>query len=154
MALKTSTDMKNLIVNTIAKNLAGTLGTGGSAIIRFYNGAQPASADDGTSGTCLGTIGGAAGIGLSWGGSNGTIGSTSGTVSFGTSVGYTGTAGTTGTAIWARLETFGTNIHGSAGTFRIDGDVGTASTSTFIVNSPAFTADGAISILSMNLSIG
>jgi len=163
MALRTSLDLRNLLVNTIVHQMAGTKGTGGSCLLRFYNGPQPASADDATSGTCLGTIGGGT-WGIGWGGSNGTVGATSGTVSLGTSVGYTGTMGAVGTAVWARMITYGTsffgtsdglgNSGGSAGTYVIDGDVGTASTSTFVVNSAVFSASGQFSLVGMNLTIG
>jgi len=149
MALKLSTDLKNYIVNQgIVKVMAGTMGTGGTTVMNIYTGSQPTSADAGTSGTLLCTI-----IGIGWGGSNGTIGATSGTTAFGTSVGYTGTAATTGTAGWARLETVGTGYTGSAATFRIDGDVGTGATCAFVINSVAITAAGAVTILSAPIAI-
>lgn len=150
MALKLSTDLKNFIINdAIVKKMAGTMGTGGTTVINIYTGSQPASADAGTSGILLCTI-----IGIGWGGSNGTIGATCGTVAFGTAGGYTGTAATGGTAGWARMETVGLGYTGSAATFRIDGDVGTASTSTFVVNSTVVTALGAVSVLSIPISVG
>jgi hypothetical protein len=149
-ALRLSTDLKNYIVNQgIVKQMAGTMGTGGTCVLQMYSGTQPATADAGTSGTLLATI-----IGIGWGGSNGTIGATSGTSAFGTAAGYTGTAATSGTIGWARLETVGTGYTGSAATHRIDGDVGTAATSTFVVNSCVVTALGAVSVLSMPISVG
>ena len=150
MALLLSTDLKNYIVNQgIIKQLAGTMGTGGTARLRIYNGSQPASADNGTNGTMLCEI-----INIGWGGTNGTIGATSGTAAFGTAAGYTGTAATSGTAVWARLETIGTGYTGSAATHRIDGEVGTAATSTFVINSTTITALGSVTILSMPISVG
>jgi hypothetical protein len=72
---------------------------------------------------------------------------------FGTSGGYTGTAATSGTLGWGRIETVGTGFTGSAATHRIDGEVGTAATSTFVVNSLVVTALGAVSVISMPVSI-
>lgn len=150
MALRLSTDLKNYIINQgIVKQMAGTMGTGGTASINLYTGSQPASADSGTSGTLLATI-----IGIGWGGSNGTIGSTQGLVAFGTAGGYTGTAATSGTIGWARMECVGTGFTGSAATHRIDGEVGTAATCTFVVNSTVVTALGSVSLISMPLSVG
>ena len=151
MALRFNKDAKNYIINQgIAKQLAGTMGTGGTASITIYTGDQPSDADtapSGTFGTTLCTI-----TGIGWGGSNGTRGATSGTVSFGTSGGYTGTAVETGTAGWARFQRIGTGFTGSAATFRMDGDVGTASTCTFVIDSVEITATGAVNILTCNLS--
>jgi hypothetical protein len=153
MALRLSTDLKNYLINTgIVKTMSGTIGTGGSAVLKIYTGSQPASADTapvGTSGTMLCEI-----INIGWGGSNGTRGATCGTVSHGSdAAGYIGTAAATGTAGWARLETFGTNSHGSAATFRIDGDVGVASTCSFVINSVSITASGAVTVLTLPISI-
>jgi len=151
-ALRLSTDLKNYIINQgIVKQMAGTMGTGGSTVIKIYTGTQPADADTaptGTSGTLLCQI-----IGIGWGGTNGTIGATCGTVSLGTSVGYTGTAEATGTAGWARMQTFGTNFTGSAGTFTIDGDVGTSGTSTFVINAVSITNLGSVSLLTAPINI-
>jgi len=150
MALRLSTDLKNYIVNQgIIKQLAGTMGTGGTSSLKIYTGSQPASADDGTSGTLLCTI-----INIGWGGTNGTVGATSGTAAFASAGGYTGTAVTSGTAGWARLETVGTGFTGSAATHRIDGDVGTGGTCAFVVNSTIITALGSVSVLSMPISVG
>ena len=149
MALKMSTDLKNYVINQgIVKMMAGTMGTGGTASIKIYSGTQATNADAGTCGTLLCTI-----IGIGWGGSNGTIGATSGTVSLGTSVGYIGTASYTGVAGWARMEAVGVGFTGSAATHRIDGDVGTASTCTFVINSTAITADGFVTLLTAPISI-
>jgi len=153
MALRFNTDMKNFIINqAIVKKLAGTMGTGGTASLKIYTGSQPDSADtapSGTSGTLLCTI-----SSIGWGGSNGTIGATGGTVAFGTAAGYAGTAVETGTAGWARMETFGTNYTGSAGTFRIDGDVGTASTGhTFVIDGVSITSGGVVTVLTCPVSL-
>lgn len=148
-ALRISTDLKNYIINQgFIKQMAGTAGTGGSCVIKIYSGSQPTNADAATNGTMLCEI-----IGIAWGGSNGTIGATSGTAALCSTSGYTGTAATTGTAGWARMETFGTGFTGSAGTFRIDGDVGTASTCTFVINSVSITAGGSVSLLTAPINI-
>jgi hypothetical protein len=150
MALRLSTDLKNYIVNQgVAKQIAGTMGTGGTAVLKLYTGSQPATADAGTTGTIFAPF-----IGIGWGGTNGTIGATSGTLAFGTAAGYTGTAETSGTIGWGRIETVGTGYTGSAATHRIDGDVGTAATCAFVVNSCVVTALGAVSVLSMPISVG
>lgn len=150
MALRLSTDLKNYVVNQgIIKQLAGTMGTGGTAVLSLYSGTQPTSADDGTNGTLLCQI-----INLAWGGSNGTIGATSGFAAFGTAAGYTGTASTSGTMAWGRIQTIGTGFTGSAATHRIDGDVGTSASAVFSVNSTIVTAGGAVTILTMPVSIG
>jgi hypothetical protein len=150
MALRLSTDLKNYIVNQgIAKQVAGTMGTGGTASLKIYTGSQPSLADDAASGTLLCTI-----SGIGWGGSNGTIGATSGTSALASTAGYSGTAATSGTAGWARMETVGTGFTGSAGTHRIDGDVGLASPSVFVISGLAMTAGGIVSLLSANLSAG
>lgn len=152
MALRLSNDLKNYIINQgIVKQMAGTAGTGGTCVIKIYSGTQPTNADTeptGTSGTMLCEI-----IGVGWGGSNGTIGATSGTASLGTASGYTGTAAATGTAGWARMRTYGTNFTGSAGTFTIDGNVGTASTCDFVINSASIVSTGAVSLLTAPIAI-
>jgi hypothetical protein len=153
MALRLSTDLKNYVINQgIIKTMSGTIGTGGTAVLNIYTGTQPSSADSepsGTSGTLLCQI-----INIGWGGSNGTRGATSGTVSHGSdAAGYTGTAVATGTAGWARLETFGTNAHGSAGNFRIDGNVGVASTCSFVIDSVSITNAGSVTLLTCPISM-
>jgi hypothetical protein len=152
MALKLSNDLKNYIINQgIIKQMAGTAGTGGTCEIKIYSGTQPTNADTeptGTSGTVLCQI-----IGIGWGGSNGTVGATCGTAAFGTAAGYTGTGAITGTAGWARMRTYGTNFLGSAGTYTIDGNVGTASTCDFVINSVSIVATGAVSLLTAPIAI-
>lgn len=147
MALRMSTDLKTYIVNQgIVHKMAGTTGNSGTGSIKIYSGSQPASADtEVSSEVLLCTI-----SGLGWGGTNG---ATQGTANFGSAGGYTGTAGTSGTAGWARMETVGVGYTGSAATFRMDGDVGTASTCTFVVNSVAVTAAGLVTIVSAPISI-
>lgn len=158
MALRITLETKNLLANTLVKALTGTTGTNGGALMKFYNGPQPVSADDATSGTCLGTIGAPQGklVGVSWGGSNGTVCSTSGTAALGGTGGFTGTMGTAGTVVWARITpgAEGTGFFSSAGTFALDGDVGTASTSTFVINTMVFSNTGAFNLIGMNLAIG
>lgn len=152
MALKFSTDLKNYIVNQgIAKQMAGTMGTGGTAAIGIYNGTQPVNADAGTSGTMLCEI-----IAMGWGGTgnDGTIGGTGGTVSLaGGAAGYSGTACSSGTASWARMVTVGSGFTGSAATHRIDGDVGTGATCAFIINVPIITAGATVTLLTAPISM-
>lgn len=128
MALYLGTALKNYIVNkAVITAMAGTCGTGGTASINIYSGAQPVNADAGTSGSLLCTI---SGIGWATG-----TGTTSGTAALANTAGYSGTAIATGTAGWARMQTIGVGYNGSAATHRIDGDVGTSGTATFIINS-------------------
>ena len=150
MALKLSTDFKNYILSRgIVATIAGTTGTGGTAVIKIYSGAQPANADtapSGTSGTMLCEI-----INIGW--AKTTMGATSGTASLGTSVGYSGTAAETGVAGWARFETVGSGFSGSAATFRMDGDVGTGATCAFVINSTELTNGGAVSLLTAPITL-
>ena len=149
MALKFSTDLKNYIVNkAIVEKLAGTCGTAGTAEINIYTGAQPATADTAASGTLLCTI-----IAMGWGTSS--IGATGGTAILAATsgLGYSGTAATTGTAGWARLQTVGLGYSGSAATFRVDGDVGTSSTSTFVINTTVITALETVTLLTAPISM-
>ena len=149
MALSISTDLKNYVLNQrVVKQMAGTNGTGGSAVLNIYCGSRPTSADAATAataGTLLARI-----INMGW---NGTFGATGGTAGLATT-GYTGTALTTGTATWARMETFGTGLTGSAATYRVDGDVGTASSNTFVINSPIITVGSMVTIVTNNISMG
>jgi hypothetical protein len=155
MALRLSKDLKSYVINQgIIHQMTGTMGTKGTCVIKIYTGSQPADADtapSGTSGTLLCQI-----INIGWGGVTGadsTVGTTSGTACLGSAGGYAGTAEATGTAGWARMQTFGTNYTGSAGTFNIDGDVGTAGTSTFVINSVSVTNLGAVTLLTAPISI-
>ena len=139
MALKFSTELKNCIINKgIIPQLCGTLGTAGTNVLRIYTGDQPANADAGTSGTLLCTINN-----IGWA----TAGT--GTASFATAGGYTGTASDDGTAGWARIE----RIHATAGTIRIDGEVGTATTCTFVIDGVSISSGGAVNILSCPISL-
>ena len=147
MALKLSTDLKRYIISQgVIKQMAGTAGTGGTCTLLLYTGTQPTNADTaptGTSGTILGTI-----SGIGWGG---TMGATSGTAALAGT--FVGTAGVTGTAGWARMRTYGTNFTGSAGTYTIDADVGTAATCTFVINSVSVTALESISLHTASISL-
>ena len=146
MALRFSTDLKNYIVNKgVVVQMAGTWGTAGTAEIKIYTGSQPASADSEATGTLLCTI-----ISIGW--SDG-VGATGGTAGLANTAGYTGTAATTGTAGWARIQRVGTGFSGSAATHRIDGDVGTASTCTFVINSASITAGGTVTLLTAPVSM-
>lgn len=146
MALKLSADLKNFIISQgIVEAIAGTCGTGGTAKLSIYSGSQPADADSATNGTVLCEI-----ENIGWGTN---FGATNGTAALAAESGYTGTASTSGTAGWARLETVSSGYAGSAATFRIDGDVGTASTHTFVINSVAITAGGIVSLLTAPVSL-
>jgi hypothetical protein len=146
MALKLSLDLKEYAISAgIVKCMAGTCGTGGTAQLEIYTGAQPADADSATSGTLLCTI-----TGIGWAT---TGGATSGTAALANAAGYTGTAATTGTAGWARMKTVGLGYTGSAATHVIDGDVGTASTCVFVINAVSITAGGVVSLLTAPISL-
>jgi len=146
MAQSISTDLKNYIINkSLVEALAGTCGTAGTASISIYSGSQPANADAGTAGTLLCVI-----SGVGWTAATGT---TSGTAALANTAGYDGTASTSGTAGWARFQTVATDYAGQAATFRIDGNVGTASTCTFVINSVSVTGGGIVSLLTAPISM-
>jgi hypothetical protein len=135
MALRLSEDLKNEVINHMIIKVAGTCYTAGTASIKIYTGSQPTNADtapSGVNGTLLCTI-----ISMGWGA--GTCGATAGTASLTSGSGYFGTAVATGTAGWARIQTVGADFTGSAGTYNIDGDVGTSGASTFVINSVSIT---------------
>jgi hypothetical protein len=137
MALRLSNNLKSMILSQMVDAIAGTVGTAGTASIIFYTGSQPASADSAASGTALCTI-----PNIGWG--DDTYATITGTSSLcGT---YTGTAGVTGTCGWARITTVGLDYQGTAATFTIDADVGTASTHTIVVNSVSMSSAGVVSL--------
>jgi hypothetical protein len=150
MALRLSNDLKNEVINHIVTQVAGTCYTAGTASIKIYTGSQPADADTapaGVNGTLLCTI-----IKMGWG--DGTCGATAGTASLAGGTGFAGTAVATGTAGWARISTVGTDLHtGSAGTYNIDGDVGTSGTCTFVINTVSITNLGAVTLLTAPILI-
>jgi len=147
MALSLSKDLKNFIISKgIVEAMAGTCGTGGTTSLKIYNGTKPDNADAATNGTQLCEI-----IGIGWGYA---YGETSGTAALGTAGGYTGTAAASGTAGWARMTTISTGYTGSAATFSIDGEVGTAATSVFVINSTVLTEDGLVTLLTAPISLG
>lgn len=155
MALRLSKDLKSYIINQgIIKQMSGTMGTKGTCVINIYTGSQPANADTapaGVNGTLLCQI-----INIGWGGVTGadsTVGTTSGTAVLGSAGGYAGTAVATGTAGWARMQTFGTNFTGSAGTYNIDGDVGTSGAYTFVINNVSITNLSTVTLLTAPISI-
>ena len=155
MALLLSTDLKNYAINQgFVKAMSGTVGTGGSAILNIFSGPQAVSADTGTNATNNVLLCRIIAMGWSGGGTNSTTGATAGTAILANTTGYGGTALTSGIAAWARMETFGTGVTGSAGTFRIDGDVGTSGTSTFVINSTTITVGGMVTILACPISLG
>jgi hypothetical protein len=142
MAFRVNIDLKDSLVNLIAINMAGTTGTAGTANLKIYSGTQATSATAGSVGT-LGTEFGVFLVqidGIGW--SSGT----GGTAVFASTAGYTGTAVTSGTAVWARLERVS-----AAGTYRIDGDVGTASNNVFTINVVAIEDAEIVTITSADI---
>lgn len=118
MALKLNDPMRSVMVNA----LAGTFGT---AMLRIHGGSQPT-----VGGGTIGTQGTLCEInGVLWNaGSNGTATITAS---------KTGTAGSDGTASWARLS-------GTDGTgFVLDGACSTSGTAEFTIDSPVI-ANGAV----------
>lgn len=136
MAFKMNANMKNyLITQGMINQMAGTSGIAGTASLNIYSGTQPANADAGTSGTLLCTI-----PNIGW--NTATAGSSA---LFGT---CSGTAGITGTAGWARMNTVNAN-----GTFCMDGEIGTAGTNTFVINAASISAADVVNLLSVNINI-
>jgi hypothetical protein len=134
MAIRLNNDIRRKMVDVVSAYLSGTGGTAGSGgMLRIYNGTQPTNGGD-TSGTCsmLVQING-----LSWSaGTNGTA------VITGTK---TGTAGSAGTALWARLS-------GTDGTgFVVDGGCGPASTSDFVLDAVAIALSSVCSVTAATL---
>ena len=150
MALRLSADLKNEVINHMVSQMAGTCFTAGTSSIKIYTGIQPTDADTapaGVNGTLLCTI-----IGIGWGA--GTCGATAGTSALASGSGYFGTAVATGTAGWARLQTVGADKYtGSAGTYNIDGDVGTSAASTFVINAVSVTNLSTVTLLTAPISI-
>mgnify|MGYP001767867042 CR=1 FL=1 len=137
MAFRISLDMKNALCSDVVKYLAGTYGTAGTASLTIRAGSQPGSADSSGTGATLCVI-----SGIGWG--TDSVATTSGTaLLYGT---FSGTAGTSGTAEWARLECIN-----ASGTCRIDGDVGTSVTNVFTINVNSFSSGGEINLLSANI---
>lgn len=135
MAFAMNNTLKNLLLGNIVTYIAGTTGTAGTASLTIRAGVQPDADATGTGGTlCVIT-------GIGWGPG------TAGTSSLATSS-YVGTAGSTDVAVWARLEC----ISGS-GTCRVDGDVGTAGTNTFTINTTSLTADGEVTLSATSITV-
>lgn len=137
MAFRMSIDLKNELVNRTVQLMAGTIGTGGTAKLWIRDGSQPT--DIGSAGTG-GTLCVIENIG--WGSA------AAGTASFATAGGYTGTAGSDGTAGWARLECIN-----DYGTCRIDGDVGTSAANVFTINVNDISSAGIISLTQANIYV-
>lgn len=136
MAFRLSTDLKNVLVNTMITTMAGTYGTAGTASLTIYTGTQPASADSDGTGSTIAVI-----ENIGWSDDNPT---TSGTAALADS--YVGTSGEAGTAGWARLECIN-----DAGTCRIDGDVGTSIANVFRINDTVIDGTAAVTLLSANI---
>ncbi|HHT9136817.1 MAG TPA: hypothetical protein ACFYEK_06160 [Candidatus Wunengus sp. YC60] len=143
-----STTLKAFVLNKLVDRIAGTVGTAGTASLYFYNYAQPSSADTDTTSGSIGYINN-----IGWGTSGITAyATTSGTVGL-AATSYLGTSCSSGTAVWGRFETIGVDYRGSAATFRIDGDVGTAATNTIILSTVIFAAGKRISLGTAKFSI-
>jgi len=122
MAIKLNDPLRSAIVNA---GIVGYLGT--SAILTVYNGVQAANAGDAATGSPLVQI-----SGITWNtGTNGTA------LITGTK---TGTAGTAGTATWARLSS------ADGTTYVMDGNCGTASTSDFVIDTAAIALSSVVSL--------
>lgn len=123
--IRFSTDLKNKIIdNGIVANLEDT----GAAELKIYDGTQGTSADLGTSGNLIVTI-----SGISWNSATAGLAGVTGT--------FAGTAVASGTARWGRIEHAGTD-----GTYRLDGDVGTASTHVFVIDRAVVASGDLISL--------
>ena len=134
MAFAMNNTLKNALLGNAVTYLAGTTGTAGTATLTIRAGDQPSAESAGTGGTlCVIT-------GIGW---------NSGTAGTSTLAGtYVGTAGSTGDAGWARLECVNT-----AGTCRIDGNVGTSGTNTFTINTTTITEDGEVTLSAASIYI-
>lgn len=135
MAFRMNNDLKNLIVNAIIPAIAGAVGESGTGCLTILAGSQPSSAETSGTGGTLCVI-----SNIGWGAS------TNGTSVFVSETGYQGTAVAAGAAGWARLE-----LQSTAGTYRIDGDVGTAVGNVFTINANSFSSGGVVSLLSSDL---
>lgn len=135
MAFAMSNVLKDAIIGNVIVYLAGTIGTGGTASLTIRAGDQPSAESAGTGGTlCV-----ISGIGWSAG--------TGGTANISTSS-YVGTAGSTGVAGWGRLECFNT-----AGTCRIDGNIGTSATNAFTINVNSIVEDGEVTLTAATITL-
>jgi hypothetical protein len=144
MAISFSRDLKNNILNkAFITSLAGSCGTAGTASLKIYSGTQPANADAATSGVLLVTI-----SNIGWGTS---FGATNGTAALAIAAGYTGTAATSGTATWGRMECVTTGYTGSAATCRLDGEVSTVTGSTFVINNATIETGAVITLQSATI---
>lgn len=135
MAFAMNNTLKNAVVLNVITLMAGTSGTGGTASLSIRAGDQPSAESAGTGGTlCV-----IAGIG--WDAATG------GTANMSTSS-YVGTAGSTGVAGWARLETIN-----DSGTCRIDGNVGTSATNAFTINVNSITEGGEVTLTAATITL-
>jgi hypothetical protein len=127
MALRINNALR---VNIVDTGVVGALGT--SAILKVYDGTQPGTAGDATTANLLVEI-----SGLSWNAA------TNGTAAIAST--KTGTAGTTGTATWARLA--GTD----GSTYIIDGNCGTASTHDFILDNSIIAGLSEVTLITASI---
>lgn len=135
MAFAMNNTMKSAVLLNVVTLMAGTSGTGGTASLSIRAGSQPSAESAGTGGTlCVIT-------GIGWAAATGGTSVLAGTA-------YVGTAGSTGDAGWARLECVNTT-----GTCRIDGDVGTAATNTFTINTTTITQDGEVTLSAATITL-
>lgn len=135
MAFRMSNDLKNELANRVVQLMAGTIGTGGTASLTIRSGVQPTDVSSSGTGGTLCVI-----ENIGWGSA------AAGTASFATAGGYAGTAVTSGTGGWARLECIN-----ASGTCRIDGDVGTAAGNVFTVNVNSFASGGVFTLTAADI---
>ena len=138
MALKLQDDVRTVIVDHVTTLLCGTngdpMGTRGTVgYLRIFGGTQPTDGG-GTSGT-QGTL--CEIVKISW------LPGTTGTAVI--VAPRTGTAGSSGTAKWARLSAEdGTS-------FIVDGGCGTASTQQFVIDVAGITVDSIVTLSSATI---
>jgi len=133
MALRLQDDVRTKIVNEVTILLSGTAGTptgtrGTVGYLRIFGGTQPGTggATSGTQGTLCEIVK------IGW------LVGTTGTAVIAAS--RTGTAGSTGTAAWARLSA----ENGTS--YIVDGGCGTASTQQFVIDVAGITVDSIITL--------
>jgi len=138
MALRLQDDVRTKVVDYVTVLLCGTAGTpagtrGTVGYLRIFGGVQP-----GTGGATHGTQGTLCAISyISW------LAGTTGTAVI--SASRTGTAGSTGTAQWARLS------YSDGTSFIVDGGCGTAATQQFVIDVAGITVDSIVTLSSATI---
>jgi hypothetical protein len=122
MAIKINDALRSQIVDS---GIVGGLGTSG--ILKVYGGTQPETGGEATTQGIIVEIGG-----VSWSASSNGTALIAGNKA--------GTAGTDGTAAWARLSD-------SSGTsFVVDGNCGTASTNNFVIDTAEIVTSAVVTL--------